>query len=311
VLAGAGWDVEADGLHGAPNVHVVVGAERHVTVDVALRYLGFGTGRAHVVPADDQGRMRVEELRATLAGLDGPVIVCAQAGNVNTGAFDPLAEICQASHASGAWVHVDGAFGLWAAASPALRPLVAGVELADSWATDGHKWLNVPYDSGLAFVAHPADHRAAMAKAASYLIGGQADQRDPFNWVPESSRRARGFPIWAAIRSLGRDGIAELIERTCAHARRFADALAATPGVEVRNQVVLNQVLVRFLDPAGDHDGRTRAVAQRLQRDGTLWAGPTVWQDTAALRLSVSGWATTTEDVDRSVAAIRRAAEPA
>jgi glutamate/tyrosine decarboxylase-like PLP-dependent enzyme len=308
VLAQAGWDVEADGLQGAPEVAVVVGAERHVSVDAALRYLGFGPARAHVVRADDQGRMRADELRSTLAGLDGPVIVCAQAGNVNTGAIDPLAEICAASHERGAWVHVDGAFGLWAAASPALRPMVEGVELADSWATDGHKWLNVPYDSGLVFVAHPAAHEAAMTKVASYLIGGQPGQRDAFNFVPESSRRARGFPIWAAIRSLGRDGIAEMIERTCEHARRFAEGLADVPGVEIRNEVVLNQVLVRFFADGGDHDARTRAVAARLQQDGTLWAGPTVWHGGAALRISVSGWATTAEDVDRSVAAIRAAA---
>jgi glutamate/tyrosine decarboxylase-like PLP-dependent enzyme len=244
------------------------------------------------------------------------VIVCAQAGNVNTGAFDPLDEITQAAHARGAWVHVDGAFGLWAAASPARRHLVAGVEQADSWATDGHKWLNVPYDSGLVFVAHPAAHQAAMSKAASYLIGDPS-QRDPFNFVPEASRRARAFPIWAALRSLGRDGVAELIERGCAHARRFADALGRAGGVEILNEVVLNQVLVRFLDrqgdSGGDHDARTRAVAERIQRGGVLWAGPTVWHGKAALRLSVSGWATTTEDVDRSVAAILEAAraEPA
>src|SRR5215217_5282250 len=255
VLAGAGWDVERDGLIGAPPVEVVVGAERHVTIDIALRYLGLGSGRLRVVPADDQGRMDAAALPEVLAACKGPTIVCAQAGNVNTGAFDPLAAICAAGHDHGAWVHVDGAFGLWAGASPALRHLVAGVEQADSWATDAHKWLNVPYDSGLVFVAHPQAHLAAFAKVASYLTPGQGGERDPDGFVPEGSRRARGFPVWAALRSLGRSGVAELVERCCGHARRFADALAAADGVEVLNQVVLNQVLVRFPDPDGDHDG--------------------------------------------------------
>ena len=307
VLARAGWDVERDGLLGAPPVEVVVGAERHVTIDVALRYLGLGSGRLRVVPADDQGRMDAAALGEVLAAVKGPTIVCAQAGNVNTGAFDPLAAICAAGHDHGAWVHVDGAFGLWAGASPALRHLVAGVEQADSWATDAHKWLNVPYDSGLVFVAHPQAHLAAFAKVASYLTPGQGGERDPDGFVPEGSRRARGFPVWAALRSLGRSGVAELVERCCGHARRFADALAAADGVEVLNEVVLNQVLVRFPDPGGDHDGRTREVVRRVQASGTLWLSGTTWHGMAAMRISVSNWSTTDDDVDRSVAAILEA----
>ena len=311
VLAGAGWDVERDGLVGAPPVEVVVGAERHVTVDVALRYLGLGSGRLRVVPADGQGRMDAAALGEALAACSGPTIVCAQAGNVNTGAVDPLAAICAAAHAHGAWVHVDGAFGLWAAASPALRHLVAGVEQADSVATDAHKWLNVPYDSGLVFVARPEAHLAAFAKVASYFVPGQGGERDPDAFTPEASRRARGFPVWAALRSLGRSGVAELVERCCAHARRFADALGAADGVEVLNEVVLNQVLVRFPDPGGDADGRTREVIGRIQAGGTLWAGGTTWRGMAALRISVSNWSTTEADVDRSVAAILAAARDA
>jgi glutamate/tyrosine decarboxylase-like PLP-dependent enzyme len=308
VLAGAGWDVERDGLVGAPPVEVVVGAERHVTIDIALRYLGLGSGRVRVVPTDDQGRMDAAALPGVLAACQGPTIVCAQAGNVNTGAFDPLPAVCRAAREHGAWVHVDGAFGLWAAASPALRHLVAGVELADSVATDAHKWLNVPYDSGLVFVAHPEAHQAAFAKVAAYFVPGQGAERDPDGFTPEASRRARGFPVWAALRSLGRAGVAELVERCCRHARRFADTLAAAGGVEVLNEVVLNQVLVRFLDPGGDHDGRTREVIRRVQADGTLWAGGTTWHERAAMRISVSNWSTSDEDVDRSVAAILRAA---
>jgi glutamate/tyrosine decarboxylase-like PLP-dependent enzyme len=308
VLARTGWDVERDGLQGAPPVNLVVGEERHVTVDAALRYLGLGAGRALVVPADDQGRMRPDALLRQLDRCQGPTVVCAQAGNVNTGAVDPLGPICAAAHARDAWVHVDGAFGLWAAASPALRPLLDGVELADSWATDAHKWLNVPYDAGLAFVAQPSAHQAATGKFASYLPAGQAGERDNANLVPEASRRARGFPTWAALRTLGAAGVAELVERCCAHARRFAEQLAAAPGVEVLNEVVLNQVLVRFLDPGGDHDARTRAVVGRLQRDGTTWFGGTTWQGRGAMRISVCNWSTSTADVDRSVAAILRAA---
>ena len=308
VLEQAGWDVEADGLPGAPRVRVIVGEERHVTIDRALRFLGLGTSSVRPVPADDQGRMRPDVLRSVLAESSGPTIVCAQAGNVNTGAIDPLDAICDAAGEAGAWVHVDGAFGMWAAASPALRYLVRGIERADSWATDAHKWLNVPYDSGLVFCAHPDAHRAAMAANASYLVQSGGTEREQLDWNPEASRRARGFPIYAAIRSLGRSGIAELVGRCCAHARRFAEALARKPGVEVLGDVVLNQVLVRFLDPDGNHDARTRAVIEAVQEDGTCWLGGTTWQGKAAMRISVSNWSTTTEDVDRSIAAIVRAA---
>jgi glutamate/tyrosine decarboxylase-like PLP-dependent enzyme len=308
VLAAAGWDVERDGLVGAPPVEVVVGAERHITLDMALRYLGFGSGRLRVVPADEQGRMRADLLAQALAACQGPTIVCAQAGNVNTGAVDPLAPICDAAADRDAWVHVDGAFGLWAAASPALRHLVAGLERADSLAVDAHKWLNVPYDSGLAFVTRPDAHPAAFTKVAAYMLAGQTGERDADAFTPEASRRARGLPIWAALRSLGRAGVAELVERCCRHARRFAAALDQADGVEVLNEVVLNQVLVRFPDPGGDHDGRTREVVGRIQDDGTLWLGGTAWHGMAAMRLSVSNWRTTDEDVDRSVEVILRAA---
>jgi len=301
VLAKAGWDVEADGLQGAPRVHVVVGAERHATIDASLRYLGLGHGTAHVVPADEQGRLRADLVAGVLADCDGPTIVCAQAGNVNSGGFDPIAEICELAQAHGAWVHVDAAFGLWAAASPSLRGLVAGIDQADSWATDAHKWLNVPYDSGLVFVAHPDAHRAAMRKTASYLGEEVAGLRDGDSFVPESSRRARGLAVWAALRTLGRSGIADLVDRCCALARRFAEQLAAVPGVEVLNDVVLNQVVVRF----GDSDDTTRRVIAAAQADGTSWFGGTVWRGVAAARISVSNWSTTEADVDRSVAAIR------
>jgi glutamate/tyrosine decarboxylase-like PLP-dependent enzyme len=306
VLERAGWDVEADGLLGAPRVRVIVGEERHVTIDRALRFLGLGTSSVRPVLADEQGRMRPDALRAALAESPAPTIVCAQAGNVNTGASDPLDAICEA--AGDAWVHVDGAFGMWAAASPAMRHLVRGVELADSWATDAHKWLNVPYDSGLVFCAHPDAHRSAMGTHAGYLVQSGGTERDQLDWNPEASRRARGFSIYAAIRSLGRSGIADLVDRCCSHARRFAEALAREPGVEVLNEVVLNQVLVRFLDLDGDHDARTRAVVRAVQEDGTCWLGGTTWQGKGAMRISVSNWSTTTEDVDRSVAAILRAA---
>ena len=306
VLAAAGWDVNRDGLTGSPPIRVVVGAERHVTIDRALRFLGIGAAAIEAVPADDQGRWRADALREALAREPGrPTIVCAQAGNVNTGSFDPLAEIADACEAAGAWLHVDGAFGLWAAASPSRRHLVHGVERADSWATDAHKWLNVPYDSGLAFCRHPASHRAAMAVRASYLIqeeeGGGREQMD---WTPEFSRRARGFAVYAALRSLGREGARELVDRLCDRAADFAELLAAEEGVEVLNDVVLNQVLVRF----GDDDARTNAVVERVQADGTLWLSGTVWQGRAAVRISVSNWRTSREDVERSVAAILRSA---
>jgi len=299
VLAQAGWDVAQDGLAGAPPIRVVVGAKRHVTIDRALRLLGIGAVSLEVVPVDDQGRMRVDELRLG----DGPTIVCGQAGEVNTGAFDDLDAIAGIAAEAGAWFHVDGAFGLWAAASPQLRHLLRGSERADSWATDGHKWLNVPYDSGLAFCAHPEAHRAAMSVTASYLVHAEDKRhRDQVDWTPEFSRRARGFPIYAAIRSLGRAGIAEMIERCCAHAQRFAEVLEAG-GATVLNDVVLNQVLVRI----GDGE-RTRETIARVQHEGTCWLGGTDWNGEHAMRISVSNFRTTADDVDRSAAAIFAAA---
>ena len=301
VLASAGWAVGRDGLAGAPRIRVLAGGERHVTIDRSLRLLGLGTAALELVPADDQGRMRVDALRETLGG-SGPTIVCAQAGNVNTGAVDPVGEIADACEAAGAWLHVDGAFGLWAAASPRFRHLTEGCERADSWATDAHKWLNVPYDCGVVFCRHPESHGEAMAVAASYLQ--RADGRSPSDWVPESSRRARGFAVWAALRSLGRAGVADLVERCCDHARAFADVLGAEPGAEILNDVVLNQVLVRF----GDDDETTREVVRRVQEDGTCWLGATEWQGRAAMRISVSSFRTTAEDVERSAGAILEAA---
>jgi glutamate/tyrosine decarboxylase-like PLP-dependent enzyme len=297
VLARHGWDVEADGLQGAPTITVVAGDERHATMDRALRFAGLGPARV-LIPADDQGRMRADALREAVAGIDGPLIVCAQAGNVNTGGFDPLDEICDITHERGGWVHADGAFGLWAAVSPKLRHLVKGHDKVDSWATDAHKWLNVPYDSGLFFCSHPATHRASMGISAAYLL--KSDTREEMEYTPESSRRARSFPIYAAIRALGRAGIVEMVERCCDLARRFADQLSAEPGIEVLNDVVLNQVLVRF----EDDDETTRRVIENVQRDGTCWLGGSVWQGRAVMRISVSNWSTTSEDVDRSVAAI-------
>ncbi|MGH3072535.1 MAG: pyridoxal phosphate-dependent decarboxylase family protein [Gaiellaceae bacterium] len=304
VLEQAGWDLVADGLQGAPLIRVLVGQERHVTIDRALRYLGIGARQIEVMAVDEQGRMRADALRTALADRGGPTIVCAQAGDVNTGGFDPLDEIADAVEGSGAWVHVDGAFGLWAAASPRFRHLLAGAERADSWATDGHKWLNVPYDSGLAFCAHPDSHRAAMSVRASYLVQAEPGAaRDQIDWVPEFSRRARGFPIYAAIRALGSEGVAALVERCCDHATRFADLLGAEPGVEILNDVVLNQVLVRF----ADDDAVTQATISAVQDDGTCWLAGTNWQGRGAMRISVSSWRTTREDVERSAGAILEA----
>ncbi len=312
VYAKLGWDVNERGLIGAPAIRVLVGAERHASVDRAVRYLGFGSDSMVSVATDGQGRMMPSALRDAISAGEGPAIVCAQAGNVNTGSFDPLDQIADIAHAADAWLHVDGAFGLWAGASPALRHLVSGVERADSWATDAHKWLNVPYDSGIAFCADADAHRASMTVRAGYLV--QADSggpRDQLDFNPEFSRRARGFPIYAAVRALGRSGVAELVERCCAHARRFAEALAEAPGVEVLNDVVLNQVLVRFTDQAGDHDRYTRAVIEAVQNDGTCWLGGTSWHGMEAMRISVSNWSTTGEDVERSIEAILRAAAAA
>jgi glutamate/tyrosine decarboxylase-like PLP-dependent enzyme len=292
VLRNAGWDVERDGLGGAPPVRVVVGAKRHGTIDRALRMLGLGAP-TDVVRADSNGRLLAEHLRLT----DEPTIVCAQAGEVNTGAFDPfeaLADACGA--AANAWLHVDGAFGLWAAVPDSLRHLVRGAERADSWATDAHKWLNAPYDCGVAFTRHPEAHSGAFSARAAYLAYG-AEIRDAMDWNPESSRRARSLPVYAAIRSLGRAGIAELVERCCAHARRFAEGLREL-GAEVLNDVELNQVLFRFED-----DERTNAVLAAVQQSGEAWMGGTLWDGRAAIRISVSSWQTTEDDVERTLAA--------
>jgi glutamate/tyrosine decarboxylase-like PLP-dependent enzyme len=296
VLHERGWDVARDGLYGAPPIRVVVGAKRHATVDRALRLLGLGA--PEVVPADGQGRMVVDAL-----ALDGdrPTIVCAQAGEVNSGAFDDLAAIADAAEAAGAWLHVDGAFGLWAAASPSLAHHVSGWEHAHTLGTHPHKWLNVPYDSGIAFCAHPAAHRAAMGIHADYLVHDEAGNRDALDYNPEFSRRARGFPVYAAIRSLGRSGIAELVDRCCAHARRIAAGLEEL-GAELLNDVVLNQVLIRFED-----DARTSAVLRAVQESGEAWMSGTVWDGRTAIRVSVSNWQTSDEDVERTLAAYRAA----
>ena len=299
VLGRLRWDVESQGLFGAPAIQVVVSEEAHPSVFKALGMLGMGRERVVRVPVDSEGRMRPEGLPA----LNGSSIVCVQAGNVNSGSFDPAAEICRRAHAQGAWVHVDGAFGLWAAASPRYAHLVEGVDQADSWATDAHKWLNVPYDSGLAFVRDPEMLRAAMSLTAAYLP--QGDHREPSQYVPELSRRARGVEIWAALKSLGRSGLAEMIERNCRCASRFADGLRDA-GFEILNDVVLNQVLVSF----GAPDVTARAIAG-IQEDGTCWCGGTVWQGRHAMRISVSSWATTEADVDKSLEAMLRVAREA
>jgi len=297
VLRRVGWNVEADGLFGAPPVTVIIGDEAHPTLLKSLGMLGLGRNRVVRVPVDGQGRIRADALPA----IAGPTIVCAQAGNVNSGAFDPLPAIVAHAHARDAWVHVDGAFGLWALASPRYAHLAAGVTDADSWATDAHKWLNVPYDSGIAFVRDPAPLRAAMAITAEYLPT-EGGFRNPSDYTPELSRKARGVDVWAALRTLGRAGVAALVERCCAHATAFARALAAA-GCTIHNDVVLNQVVVGF----GDAE-RTRRVIAAIQDDGTLWCGPTVWQGHTAARLSVSSWATTEADVTKSIAAIVAAA---
>ncbi len=299
VLRRAGWNVEAHGLQRAPRVRVIAGGEAHVTAIGALRYLGFGSEEIETVAVDDQGRMRAEALDAALANAAGPIIVCAQAGNVSTGASDPFDAIVDVAHAHGAWVHVDGAFGLWAAAVPELRAQVAGVERADSWATDAHKWLNVPYDSGLAIVADAAPHRAAMSITASYLQRGADTERAGMDWVPDSSRRSRILPLYALFRALGRDGIIEIVRRNCTLAQRMAAALSATSGIRILNDVVLNQILVQFKD-----DATTEQVIARVQADGTCWAGGAFWQGKKAMRISVSNWSTTEEDIDKSAEAI-------
>jgi glutamate/tyrosine decarboxylase-like PLP-dependent enzyme len=320
VLARQGWDVEARGLSGAPAVRVVTSDLRHATIDRALRYLGLGTDAAVVVPAGPDARLPVGDLADVLSDRSAgpiPTIVCAQAGEVNSGSVDPLREVCEVAHAAGAWVHVDGAFGLWAAASPTLRSTVAGVEQADSWATDFHKWLNVPYDSGFVACADPDAHRGAVGVRAAYLIRADDDHasaRDELDWTPEFSRRARGFAVYAALRSLGRRGVADLVEGCCTRARQFADRLHRTDRADVLNDVVLDQVLVRFRAASGPGSGDaavddevTRRVIEAVQASGECWMSGTTWRGRAAMRISVVNWQTTEADVDRSVAAVERA----
>ncbi|MDB6058847.1 MAG: Pyridoxal-dependent decarboxylase [Verrucomicrobiales bacterium] len=295
-LQRVGWDVESNGMFGAPPITVVVGEEAHPTLFRSLSLLGFGHQRVIRVPADDQGRIRVH----SFPELSGPAIVCLQAGNVNTGAFDPVGEICAKAHKAGAWVHVDGAFGLWASAAPDRAHLTRGLAEADSWATDAHKWLNVPYDCGLAFVREPKSLQDALRLTAAYLP--QGNLREPSQFTPELSRRARGVEVWAALRSLGRTGLAEMIERDCRHATRFAEGLRAA-GYSILNDVVLNQVLVSFGSPEV-----TRRIVTAIQQDGTCWCGPTVWQGKTAMRISICSWATTDADVEKSLAAMLRVA---
>jgi len=297
LLHRAGWDVESQGLFGAPEIKVVVGEEVHGSVKKALNLVGFGRDRMIKVPVDGQGRMRADALPV----LDEMTLIAIQAGNVNTGAFDPAKEITAAANEAGAWVHVDGAFGLWAAASPEYAHLIRGYENANSWATDAHKWLNVPYDSGLVFVRNPEHLRAAMSMSGAYLI--QGENREPYQYTPELSRRARGIEVWAALRGLGRSGLAALIEQTCRHATRFAEGLADA-GYDVLNDVVINQVMVSF----GDAE-TTRRVIKAVEQEGTMWAGPTEWQGHAAMRISVSSWATTDADVEQSLEAMIRVAK--
>lgn len=300
VLGRVGWNVEADGLFGAPEVTVLVGAEVHPSVTKSLGMLGFGRNRVVRLPVDEQGRMGAGQLPA----ISGPTIVCTQVGNVNSGACDPVGEICARLAGSGAWVHVDGAFGLWAAAAPARRDMVRGMEAADSWATDAHKWLNVPYDSGIAIVRDPQALSASMAITAAYLMTDSAE-RNPADFTPELSRRARGIEVWAVLRQLGRDGVADLVERCCRLAERFAVGLGEA-GFEVLNEVVMNQVVVAFGDSA-----RTERAIAAIQADGTCWCGVTKWRDRTAMRISVSNWSTTEADVDLSLAAIIRCANSA
>ncbi|HEY8183287.1 MAG TPA: aminotransferase class V-fold PLP-dependent enzyme [Thermoanaerobaculia bacterium] len=304
VLRRAGYNVEEQGLIGAPQVNIVLSAEAHITIYSSLRLLGFGSKKVRLVEADEQGRMRADTLRKVLAETQGPTLVCAQAGNVNTGSIDPLREIAMITRERGAWLHVDGAFGLWGRASRDRRPLLAGVELADSWATDAHKWLNVPYDNGIVIVRDSAAHRASMTVSAEYLEQTAGAERDELDWVPEFSRRGRGITVYAALRTLGKDGLESLVDDLCARARQMADLLRADKGVRILNDVVLNQVLVRF----GDDDEKTRRVIADAQKEGTCWMAGTTWHRMAAMRISVSNWATSEGDIARSAEAILRAA---
>jgi glutamate/tyrosine decarboxylase-like PLP-dependent enzyme len=306
VLAKAGWDSNEQGLAGSPPITVLAGAKRHATIDRALRYLGIGRAQINVLDALPDGRLDSAALAGALAEADGPTIVCAQAGEVNTGVFDDLEAVADAVEGTGAWLHVDGAFGLWAAAAPSLRHLLAGSERADSWATDAHKWLNVPYDCGIAFCAHPEPHREAMTAHAEYYVRDPDAIREPIDWTPEHSRRARAVPVYAALRQLGRSGVADLVERSCDRARQFAAGITELPGCEVLNDVVLNQVLFRFAD-----DATTAGALAAVQASGEAWMSGTEWDGRTAIRLSVSSWRTTDADIDRTVAAFRRATENA
>lgn len=312
LLQSVGWNVEEQGLFGAPEITVVTNAESHISVFASLQMLGLGRERVVKVQADQQGRMRPDALQAVLANIKTPVLVCAQAGNVNTGAFDPLPEIAPLVRAHNSWLHVDGAFGLWAAASPALKALTENIELADSLSVDCHKWLNVPYDSGLVFIRNREAHQQAMTLSAPYYAAGAEPGRENHNWVPEASRRARGLAIYAALRAMGRNGVVEVIDRCCRLARRMAEGLAKDSRVQILNEVVLNQVLVRFLPPAGGNaDAFTAEVMRRIQAEGTCWAGGTTWHEMHLMRIAVSNWSTREHDIDRSVEAILNCANAA
>lgn len=300
VLAAHDWDVEIRGLRSSPLVHCIVGADRHIAVDAAFRSIGLGSPTV-IVDADEQGRMRPGSLAEALGSSEGPKIVCLQAGNVVTGAFDAFEELVDLAHRAGAWVHVDGAFGGWAQASPAYRRLTVGMNCADSWAVDGHKLLNVPYDCGYAMTAHPESHLRTCSSDASYFVtGGKDEPRDGMNWVLELSRRARGVATYAALRSLGRAGVADLVERCCRNAQRFATSVSEEPGIEVVNDVVFNQVALRF----DDSDAQTRAVVSAVQEGGTCWAGGATWHGQTVMRWSVSNWSTTPSDIDQSARAV-------
>ena len=305
VLRRAGWDVEEDGLQRAPPLTVIVGAGAHASIDSAARLLGFGTATLVRVAADGQGRMQPDALAAAVARISGPLIVCLQAGHVSTGAFDPFPQLIEVARRREAWVHVDGAFGLWARLVDGLRHLTEGIERADSWGVDAHKWLNVPYDSGLAIVAHPAAHRASMAQHAPYLLRGEGERRDGMDWTPEASRRARAVPIYAALRTLGRAGVADLVERCCARARQMAGLLRSHAAVAILNDMVLNQVLIRCTGRGGEN--LTPQVIAAVQRHGVCWVGGTEWEDAPAMRISISNWATSEEDIRRSAASILQA----
>ena len=305
VLMRAGWDVSARGLNGGPPLTVIAGAEAHASIPAACRLIGIGSETIVYVDSDDQGRMIPGALQSALEGRSGPCLVCAQAGNVNTGACDPLVEVSRLTRAHGAWLHVDGAFGLWAAVSAPHRHLVDGAQYADSWTTDAHKWLNVPYDSGVVIVAHPAAHRAAMSQSAAYLIPSEGEARDGMDWTPEASRRARAVPLYSVLRTLGRAGLGGLVARCCRLAARMADGLRDAPGVQILNDVVLNQVLVRFDGPSGENI--TPRVIAAIQGEGVCWCGGTAWQGEPAMRISVSSWRTSDDDADVSVDAMLRA----